>query len=150
MRETERETNFRPFDFLYAGIEDTLAEVNELYKEGKFKSLGLSNFQAWEVAHIYHTCKANGYVTPTVYQGMYNAITRDVEKELLPCLRKLGISFYAYNPLAGGILTGKHHGGEPDAGRFKDNAMYISVRIEHAPHTKPFPVQLCEPSQEMT
>lgn len=107
-------------------IEDTLAEVHELHKEGKFKSLGLSNFQAWEVAHIYHTCKANGYVTPTVYQGMYNAITRDVEKELLPCLRKLGISFYAYNPLAGGVLTGKHSGGEPEAGRFKDNAMYIS------------------------
>ena len=128
---------------LRAGIEDTLAEVHELHKEGKFKSLGLSNFQAWEVAHIYHTCKANGYVTPTVYQGMYNAITRDVEKELLPCLRKLGISFYAYNPLAGGVLTGKHSGGEPEAGRFKDNAMYISVRTTHALHIHPSPIEWC-------
>jgi hypothetical protein len=33
-----------------------------------------SNFQAWEVCHIYHTCKANGYLLPTVYQGMYNAV----------------------------------------------------------------------------
>lgn len=37
---------------------------------------------------------------------MYNAITRDVEKELFPCLRKLGLSFNAYNPLCGGLLTG--------------------------------------------
>ena len=45
---------------------------------------------------------------PTVYQGMYNAVTRDVERELLPCLRALGLRFYAYNVLAGGLLTGKH------------------------------------------
>ena len=37
---------------------------------------------------------------------MYNAITRDCEAELIPCLRKLGIRFYAYNPLCGGLLTG--------------------------------------------
>ncbi|KAL7975820.1 hypothetical protein Chor_004559 [Crotalus horridus] len=40
--------------------------------------------------------------------GMYNAITRQVEKELFPCLRHFGMSFYAYNPLAGGLLTGKY------------------------------------------
>ena len=45
---------------------------------------------------------------PTVYQGMYNAITRGVEGELFPCLRRFGIIFYAYNPLAGGVLSGKH------------------------------------------
>jgi len=44
--------------------------------EGKFKELGLSNFAAWEVADVYHICKKNGWVLPTVYQGMYNPITR--------------------------------------------------------------------------
>jgi aflatoxin B1 aldehyde reductase len=39
---------------------------------------------------------------------MYNAVTREVERELLPCLRALGMRFYAYNPLAGGLLTGKY------------------------------------------
>mmetsp|Transcript_5102 Transcript_5102/g.4460 ORF Transcript_5102/g.4460 Transcript_5102/m.4460 type:complete len:177 (+) Transcript_5102:1-531(+) len=39
---------------------------------------------------------------------MYNGITRDIEQELLGCLRYLGIKFYAYNVLAGGILSGKH------------------------------------------
>lgn len=46
---------------------------------------------------------------------MYNAITRDVERELFPCLRRLGMRFYGYNPLAGGMLTGKHVRYEDDA-----------------------------------
>ena len=55
---------------------------------------------------------------------MYNAVTRDVEAELLPCLRHLGISFYAYNPLAGGLLTGRyrHPTAVPDGGRFHEYA----------------------------
>jgi aflatoxin B1 aldehyde reductase len=68
-------------------------------------------------------------VKPTVYQGMYNALTRAVEVELFPCLRKFGIRFYAYNPLAGGMLTGKHAdiGAEATSTRFdKSNEMYRS------------------------
>lgn len=45
---------------------------------------------------------------PTVYQGMYNALTRDVERELIPCLRQHKMAFYAYSPLAGGMLTGRY------------------------------------------
>ena len=48
---------------------------------------------------MYTHPRANGWQTPSVYQGMYNAITRDVERELLPALKNLGMSFYAYNPL---------------------------------------------------
>lgn len=39
-------------------------------------------------------CRANGWIQPTAYQGVYNAIHRAVEPELFPCLRKYGISFY--------------------------------------------------------
>ena len=46
---------------------------------------------------------------------MYNAITRDIERELIPCLRVLGMRLYAYNPLAGGLLTGKHTSIEAEA-----------------------------------
>jgi len=110
-------------------IEATLGAVNDLHKQGKIREFGLSNYPSWEVVHIYHTCKANGYILPTVYQGMYNAITRDVEKELFPALRCLGIKFYAYNPLAGGLLTGKHSqyqpGGSELEGRFKGNDRYV-------------------------
>lgn len=103
-------------------IEDTLRACNELHKEGKFKELGLSNYASWEVAEIVCICRHNNWIVPTVYQGMYNATTRQVETELIPCLRYYGMRFYAYNPLAGGLLTGKYHyedkdGAQP-AGRF--------------------------------
>ena len=55
-------------------------------------------FDSWEVAQIMEICKANGYVQPVAYQGIYNAINRKVEPELFPCLRKFGIAFYAFNP----------------------------------------------------
>ena len=69
------------------------------FAEGKFKEFGLSNYASWEVADIYHICKRNGWVLSTVYQGMYNAITRMVEGELFPALRHFGLCFYAYNPV---------------------------------------------------
>uniref|UniRef100_A0A8C3CQL6 Aldo-keto reductase family 7 like (gene/pseudogene) n=1 Tax=Cairina moschata TaxID=8855 RepID=A0A8C3CQL6_CAIMO len=106
-------------------VEETLRACNELHKEGKFKELGLSNYAAWEVAEICTICKYNNWVMPTVYQGMYNATTRQVEAELFPCLRHYGLRFYAYNPLAGGLLTGKYKYEDKDTrkptGRFFGN-----------------------------
>ncbi|MBN3310528.1 ARK72 reductase, partial [Amia calva] len=106
-------------------IEDTLWACQELHKEGKYKELGLSNYASWEVAEVYCICKNNNWILPTVYQGMYNATTRQVETELLPCLHHYGMRFYAYNPLAGGLLTGKYKyedkdGSQPE-GRFFGN-----------------------------
>ncbi|XP_075802513.1 aldo-keto reductase family 7 member A3-like [Microtus pennsylvanicus] len=89
-------------------IEETLQVCHQLHQEGKFVELGLSNYASWEVAEICTLCKKNGWIVPTVYQGMYNATTRQVEKELFPCLRHFGLRFYAFNPLAGGLLTGRY------------------------------------------
>eukprot|EP00118_Oscarella_pearsei_P011642 m.79694 g.79694 ORF g.79694 m.79694 type:complete len:327 (+) comp36148_c0_seq4:380-1360(+) len=89
-------------------IQETLQACQRLHKEGRFKELALSNYSSWQVAEICCICKANGWVMPTLYQGMYNAITRSVEAELFPALHHFGLRFYAYNPLAGGLLTGKH------------------------------------------
>ena len=50
-------------------FEDTLAMVNELYKEHKFTEFGLSNYPSWAVMEIYQICRFSGYVLPTVYQG---------------------------------------------------------------------------------
>jgi len=88
--------------------EETFGALNELHKEGKFKELGLSAFAAWDVVRVYHLCKDKGWVLPTVYQGVYNAIVRGAEPELLPALKTYGIRFYCYNPLAGGLLTGRY------------------------------------------
>ncbi|SCV68325.1 BQ2448_446 [Microbotryum intermedium] len=88
----------------------TFAAVDELYREGKFKRFGISNYMSWEVAHIVELCDKNGWIKPTAYQGIYNALHRNVEPELFPCLRKFGISFYEFNPLAGGLFTGRYSG----------------------------------------
>ena len=108
-------------------IEQTLAACFELFQQGKFRHFGLSNFAAWQVAEVVELCRRHGWMEPEVYQGMYNALTRDVERELFPCLRNYGMRFYAYNPLAGGLLTGKHLSIEqiPDAGRFQHERSYL-------------------------
>ncbi|KAF9891127.1 hypothetical protein FE257_005063 [Aspergillus nanangensis] len=89
-------------------FEDTLREVNNLHNEGYFARLGVSNYMSWEVAQICEICIKNGWIMPSVYQGVYHALQRSVEAELFPCLRKYNIALYAFQPLAGGFLTGRY------------------------------------------
>jgi len=98
----------------------TLAACEELRREGKLRELGLSNYASWQVAECVALCRANGWKPPLVYQGMYNALTRDIERECIAACRHFGLKLLAYNPLAGGLLTGKHTaiGHVPDKGRF--------------------------------
>ncbi len=108
-------------------VAQTLESCFELFQQRKFDHFGLSNYASWQVAEVVETCRRNGWMEPTVYQGMYNALTRDVERELFPCLRNYGIRFNAYNPLAGGMLTGKHLSMDdiPDSGRFNVERGYL-------------------------
>lgn len=50
------------------------------------KEFGLSNYHSWEVAEIFYIAKSHGWVLPTVYQGIYNALHRSVETEYDPFL----------------------------------------------------------------
>ena len=105
----------------YTPIEGALETVAELYNKGIIKELGVSNFPAWELVDIAYKCDRIGCPRPSVYQGMYNALCRNVESELFPAVRSLGMSFYAFNPMAGGMLSGKHHSFDemPQPGRFQ-------------------------------
>ena len=107
-------------------VASALDEVGRLYEEGKINALGLSNFPAWMVADAWHYCKQNGIVTPTVYEGMYNPLTRGAEAELDACLNAFSMRFYAYNPLAGGLLSGRYSAftEEPGDGRFTHRPNY--------------------------
>lgn len=87
---------------------DTLREVNNLHQEGRFSRFGISNYMSWEVSAMCEICKTNGWIMPTVYQGVYNMLQRTTEGELFPCLRRYGIALYAFQPLAGGFLTGRY------------------------------------------
>ncbi len=109
-------------------VESALAACDDLYRQGKFRELGLSNFPAWMVLDVYHKCKAQGWVLPTVFEGVYNPLTRGAEQELFAALRALNIRFCAYNPLAGGMLTGKYTdiNQKPTEGRFTLRKTYPS------------------------
>ncbi|KAF3921333.1 hypothetical protein ABW21_db0209572 [Orbilia brochopaga] len=82
-----------------------LAGLQKLYDAGVFKRLGLSNFTPAQIQAFYDVAEAKGGIKPTVFQGNYNAFARSQEAETFPLLRRLGISFYAYSPLAGGLLA---------------------------------------------
>ncbi len=107
-------------------VESALEALNEQYLQGKFKELGLSNFPAWMVVDVYHKCKQNGWILPTLYEGVYNPLSRKAEIELVDALRRFGIRFYAYNPLAGGMLAGKYKSVDetPTDGRFALRSSY--------------------------
>ena len=85
-------------------ILDTLKVVDELFKEGCFRRFGLSNYAAWEVTEIIFLCQQHSFVKPSVYQGLYNVLSRSVENELLICLKRFDIQFVAYNVTVGGFI----------------------------------------------
>ncbi len=107
-------------------VESVLGAMAELHEQGKFRELGLSNFPAWMVADVWHICKANGWVLPTVFEGIYNPLTRRAETELNACLDRFGMRFSAYNPLCGGLLTGRYgqYEAAPTDGRFTHRPNY--------------------------
>lgn len=107
-------------------VEHVLSAMNDLYVQGKIKELGLSNYPAWMVAEVCSICDRNGWIMPTVFEGIYNPLTRKAENELNDCLNHFGIRFYAYNPLCGGLLTGRYEKYEenPDSGRFNHRPNY--------------------------
>jgi len=107
-------------------LTESLATCDALVKEGLVGSIGLSNYSAVETDRLVQLCQSNGWVQPAVFQGLYNPLNRRVEEQLLPVLRKHNIAFIAFNPLAAGLLTGKHtKDGEVPPGRFKDNGNYL-------------------------
>ena len=102
-------------------IDETLGAFDEVIGSGKAGGFGHSNFAAWQVMEMI----AKGR-KPVIAQQMLNLIARGVEQEYLPFARQYGVPTLAYNPLAGGLLTGKHNRKqEPAKGtRFDGNEMY--------------------------
>ena len=107
-------------------VESVLDAMADLHDKGKYKELGLSNFPAWMVADVWHICDRNGWVKPTVFEGIYNPLTRKAETELNACLNNFGMRFYAYNPMCGGLLTGRYgsYTDVPTDGRFTHRPNY--------------------------
>ncbi len=107
-------------------IEETLAAMQELVRAGKVRYPASSNYAAWQVCRMLWIAEKNGYTPARVTQPMYNLLARGIEQEFVPMCRELGASTVVYNPLAGGLLTGKQRREAPIAGsRFDANQLYL-------------------------
>ncbi|WZO99373.1 aldo/keto reductase [Isosphaeraceae bacterium EP7] len=94
-------------------IEESLRAFDDLVRSGKVRYVGCSNYAAWQLALADGTADRLGLARYDCAQPRYNVLIRDIEAELMPLCRDRGIGLIAYNPLAGGLLTGKYQPGEP-------------------------------------
>jgi len=89
-------------------IDETLRALDDLVRSGKVRYIGCSNFQAWELAKALWTSDRLNLARFDCLQPRYNLLFRQMEDEVLPLCRAEGVGVITYNPLAGGLLTGKY------------------------------------------
>jgi len=107
-------------------IEESLEAMHDLVKHGKVRYIASSNYSGWQVVQMLWIAEKRGFVPARITQPMYNLTARGIEQEYLPMCQEVGISTVVYNPLAGGLLTGKQQSDAPLPGtRFDKNKMYL-------------------------
>ena len=89
-------------------LEETMAAFDTLVQQGKIVYVGMSNFASWQVMKALWKCDVNNWAPPVVLQVPYNLITRSIDEECVAFSREMNIGMAVYNPLAAGMLTGKH------------------------------------------
>ncbi|MEO8717993.1 MAG: aldo/keto reductase [Burkholderiales bacterium] len=97
-------------------VDETVAAFDAVVKAGKARYVGVSNYHAYRVARSMGRSEALGITRLVSVQPRYNLLFRQVERELLPFCKEENLAVIPYNPLAGGLLTGKHRRGAPPAG----------------------------------
>lgn len=106
-------------------IEESLQTMEDLVREGKVRYVASSNYAGWQVAQMQHLAKENGWKPAAITQPMYNLLARGIEQEYMAMVQAYQLSTVIYNPLAGGLLTGKHKRETISPGtRFDNNKMY--------------------------
>jgi aryl-alcohol dehydrogenase-like predicted oxidoreductase len=107
-------------------VEESLLAMEELRAAGKIGAVGVSNYAAWQILEMMTLSDARGAPRPAISQVMYNLLIRQIETEYAGFTRRYPIHTTVYNPLAGGLLTGRHRraGGTEAGSRFEKNRMY--------------------------
>jgi len=106
-------------------VEETLGAMEELVRQGKIRYPATSNYAGWQVCELLWTAEKHKYTPAHVSQPMHNLLARGIEQEYLAMANKYDVSIIAYNPLAGGMLTGKYNQATiPPGTRFDKNPMY--------------------------
>jgi aryl-alcohol dehydrogenase (NADP+) len=92
-------------------LDETLEALDTIVRAGKVRYIGVSNFLAYRLARALGRGDVR-HLTLTRFvsiQPRYNLLFREIERELLPLAQEEGLAVIPYNPLAGGLLTGKHN-----------------------------------------
>ncbi|HLG68248.1 MAG TPA: aldo/keto reductase [Acidimicrobiales bacterium] len=97
-------------------LDETLGALDQVVRAGKARYVGVSNWPAHRVARALGRTEALGLVRIDSVQPRYNLLFRQFERDLLPMCQEEGVGVIPYNPLAGGLLTGKHRPGTPEEG----------------------------------
>ncbi|HTV75345.1 MAG TPA: aldo/keto reductase [Candidatus Acidoferrales bacterium] len=107
------------FDDPETPLEETLEALDTIVRAGKARYIGVSNFLAYRLALAIGRSEAMGVARFVSAQPRYNLLFREIERELLPLAAEENLAIIPFNPLAGGLLSGKHrHDKAPDEGRF--------------------------------
>ncbi|MFE9643519.1 aldo/keto reductase [Streptomyces sp. NPDC006365] len=103
-------------------LAETLTAVAQFVAEGKIRALGVSNYAAWQISQLVRAADELGAPRPVLAQQMHNLLARRIEEEYVEYAAVTGLRTMVYNPLGGGLLTGRHHFEHPPAsGRFGDS-----------------------------
>lgn len=107
-------------------IGESLDAIAKLMESGKVRAWGVSNYAAWQVMEMLFMADARGMARPVIAQQLYNALVRQLDVEWFSFAREHGVHTTIYNPLAGGLLTGKHarDGSTQKGSRFDKNRRY--------------------------
>ncbi|MGW3887140.1 aldo/keto reductase [Micromonospora chokoriensis] len=98
-------------------IDETLAALDDLVRDGKVRYLGNSNFAGWQIADADWVASSNGRARFISAQNHYSLVERSVEAEVIPACERFGLGMLPFFPLANGLLTGKYkRSGQPPAG----------------------------------
>ncbi len=101
---------------LHTPIDETLRALDDLVRSGKVRYLGCSNTLAYQLARSIGRAEVLGTARFDCVQPRYNLLFRETERELVPLCLDEGVGMIPYNPLAGGLLSGKHRPGSPTEG----------------------------------
>ena len=92
----------------FTPLEETLDALDAVVRAGKVRYLGFSNWPAWKAAAALEIQKANGLAPFTHGQMYYSLLGRDVERDVIPMMRRYGLGLTVWSPLASGFLSGKY------------------------------------------
>jgi len=93
-------------------IDETLRAWDDLVTQGKVRYIGVSNWRSWQIVKALGIAEKKNYAAIISVQPRYNLLFRMIEEELVPMCLSEGIGIIPYNPLAGGMLTGRYHTGQ--------------------------------------